>query len=49
VGPLRLSWQKTDEHTEEKTGGRIAPAQSKINRHEQREIEYGGPRKMNWE
>jgi len=34
---------------QEKSGGRIAPAEAEINRHEQRQIEDGGLCKMNRE
>src|SRR5713226_8005241 len=41
--------QKTDDHAQKKSGGRIAPAEAEINRHQQREIEDRGPCKMNRE
>src|SRR5260370_6618261 len=39
--------QKTDDHAQEKTGGRIAPAETEINRHEQWQIQDRCLRKMN--
>src|SRR6266571_7155764 len=48
-GAAEAVLQKTDDHAQKKSRRRIAPAQAKINRHEQREIKDGGPCKMNWE
>src|SRR5712692_2783549 len=41
--------QKTDDHAQKKSGGRIAPAEAEINRHKQRQIEDGSLCKMNRE
>src|SRR5258708_18250631 len=41
--------QKTNEHAQQKSSGRIAPAEAEINRHQQRQIEDGGLCKMNRE
>src|SRR5260370_25122255 len=41
--------QKTDDHAQKKSGGRIAPAEAEINRHQQRQIKDGGLCKMNRE
>src|SRR5260370_15411731 len=41
--------QKTDDHAQKKSGGRIAPAEHELNRHEQRQIKDGGLCKMNRE
>src|SRR5260370_31901972 len=48
-GAAEAVLQKTDDHAQKKSRRRIAPAQAKINRHEQREIKDGGPCKMNRE
>src|SRR5258708_5171641 len=48
-GAAEAVLEQTDDHAQEKSGGRIAPAEAEINRHEQRQIEDGEPCEMNRE
>src|SRR6266403_2494060 len=46
-GAAEAVLQETDDHAQQKSGGRIAPAETEINRHEQWQIQDRRLRKMN--
>src|SRR6266851_3042580 len=46
-GAAEAVLEQTDGHAQEKSGGRIAPAETEINRHEQRQIQDSHSGKMN--